>query len=103
MEYLTEVSAAGILAVIVLKTVFDFLKSREDADPDCEDAGARLASLDSSMAQIAASTAAVAELCSKVDSGGLPLIYRDAQSTQRLTTTLESLGRSVERLSDKVV
>ena len=102
MEYLTEVSAAGILAVIVLKTVFDFLKAREADDPDCEDSGVRLTKLDASMAQIAASTAAVAELCSKVDSGGLPLIYRDAQATHRLTSTLETLNRSVERLSDKV-
>lgn len=105
-EILTQVGVGGILAMLILKEVFGFLKSR-DSDgltngDGCEDARAQLDRVGEQTKALVDSTTAMVTLVSATDPTGLPLIYRDSQAMNRLNTTLEALQRSIERLGDRV-
>lgn len=106
-ELLTQVGVGGILAVMVIREVLNFLSKRESAaspslEEPCDEARTELAEIGDRTEALVASTQQIATLVSATDPTGLPLIYRDSQAMSRLNTTLEALQRSIERLGDRV-
>tara|TARA_R110000824_G_scaffold86623_2_gene214221 strand:- start:7144 stop:7491 length:348 start_codon:yes stop_codon:yes gene_type:complete len=107
----TQVGVGGILAVMVIREVLNFLKTRPEAglgglpapgEDGCDEARAELDQIGERTEALVASTTQIAALVSATDPAGLPLIYRDSQAMTRLNTTLEALQRSIERLGDRV-
>ena len=108
-EMLTQVGVGGILAVMVIREVLNFLKTRPGAsglpspgEDGCDDAREALDNIGDRTEALVASTQQIATLVGATDPTGLPLIYRDSQAMGRLNTTLEALQRSIERLGDRI-
>lgn len=104
MEAFGDIGIGVVAAVLILREVFSYLKSRDKlsaldtGDGECEDAAAKLASIEDKMNSLATSTASMVSVMEKCDAAGLPLVYRDGSLTQAIQT----LGTSIERLSSKV-
>jgi len=101
LDSLGDVGIVGVCVLLILREVFAFLKTRELAsDPgvECEDATAKIASIEESMATLAASTSSIQTLIQKTDADGLPLVF----TPRSLTAAIEGLGRSVDRLEQKL-
>lgn len=94
-------SAGGILLLLVIREFLSHMskaKAEEQQKASGGDDDSKLQSIDDQMKQIATSTGAICMLVEKVDGSGLPLIYRD----QRLPDVVDGLGKSIEKLGDKV-
>mgnify|MGYP003652206844 CR=1 FL=1 len=101
-------SATGILVVMVLKVVFDYVKSRDEASARAERAGngddcardieEQLKLLRETQARTALNCEKMAEVLSAKDSEGLPLVY----TPRSLGKSIESLSQSISKLSDHV-
>jgi len=103
------VSAAGILLVLIVREFLQYIAKRDTAassdDMDCDEAIGKLNKIDdkvddlqSGVADLRGSTVQMAAILAKTDPDGLPLCY----TPRSLTASLDSLGKSIERLSDKV-
>ena len=107
LDSLGDVGIVGVCVLLILREVFAFLKSREESETpavDCEEAltklpcSNRLAPIEDSMAKIAASSASIQAVLEKTDADGLPLVY----TPRSLTSAIEGLGKSVDRLEQKL-
>lgn len=103
LDSLGDVGVVGVCVLLILREVFAYLKSRESAatptaDGECEDAVTRLATIEENMAALATSTTSLQTLMMKTDADGLPLVY----TPRSLTSAIEGLGRSVDRLEQKI-
>lgn len=101
-EAIGGLSAGGILLLLVIREFLNHMQKSKEAKggstDDCSDGMEKLQSIDDQMKQIATSTGAICMLVEKVDSSGLPLIYRD----QRLPDSVDGLNKSIEKLGDRV-
>jgi|TARA_A100001518_G_C1223626_1_gene69608 hypothetical protein len=94
-------SAGGILLLLVIREFLSHMSKSKEAEKQASSSGdddSKLQSIDDQMKQIATSTGAICMLVEKVDSSGLPLIYRD----QRLPDAVDGLNKSIEKLGDRV-
>ena len=95
-------SAGGILLLLVIREFLSHMSKSKEAEKQASsssgDDDSKLQSIDDQMKQIATSTGAICMLVEKVDSSGLPLIYRD----QRLPDAVDGLNKSIEKLGDRV-
>lgn len=102
-------SATGILVVMVLKVVLDYLQSRDEAESkadkgddrkseQCEDFDEQLKLIRAAQARTAANCEKMSEVLGAKDADGLPLVY----TPRSLTKSIEFLATSVTRLSDEV-
>jgi len=99
LEGVGDAGIVGVLVVLVLREVFSFLKSKEASmDGDCDDAMIKLSQIDDKVDDLQGATQAMSAILTRTDADGLPLAY----TPRSLTTTLDALGKSVERLGDKV-
>lgn len=114
LESLEGAGVVGIVALLIIKEVFNFVKAYakkneplaasaapsggSTTDADCDEALNRLTKMDERMASLASSTKRMCTVLEKSDSSGLPLIYRDGSLTQAVA----ALGVSIEKLTDKV-
>tara|TARA_R110000824_G_scaffold102100_1_gene242262 strand:+ start:8515 stop:8853 length:339 start_codon:yes stop_codon:yes gene_type:complete len=97
------VSAAGILLVLVVREFLQYIAKRDaaaspDDDAECDAAMTKLDQVGEKVDDLQTSTQAMAAILSRTDPDGLPLCY----TPRSLTTSLDSLAKSVERLGDKV-
>jgi len=99
-------SATGILIVLVLKVVLDYLKGRDASDQgdgsqkeDCvREIDEQLKMIREAQARTAANCERMAEVMAAKDVDGLPLVY----TPRSLGKSIESLSQSITRLSDQV-
>ena len=101
LDSLGDVGIVGVCVLLILREVFAFLKTRglnPDPNLECEDATVKIASIEESMATLAASTSSIQTLLQKTDADGLPLVF----TPRSLTSAIEGLGRSVDRLEQKL-
>lgn len=101
-------SATGILIVMVLKVVLDYLKSRDEANARAEKADSgddcareieeQLKMLRETQARTAANCEKMSEVLGAKDAEGLPLVY----TPRSLGKSIESLSQSISKLSDHV-
>ena len=100
-EAIGGLSAGGILLLLVIREFLNHMSKKQEATAkpdDCADGMDKLQSMEEQMRQIASSTGAICMLVEKVDSSGLPLVYRD----QKLPDAVDGLGKSIERLGNRV-
>ncbi len=101
-------SATGILVVMVLKVVLDYIKSRDEANARAEKADGgedcareieeQLKMLRETQARTAANCEKMSEVLGAKDAEGLPLVY----TPRSLGKSIESLSQSISKLSDHV-
>ena len=102
-------SATGILVVMVLKVVFDYLKSQDDSPPSALPASSvdaecareieeQVRIIREAQARTAAYCEKMSEVLSAKDAEGLPLVY----TPRSLGKSIESLSVSISKLSDHV-
>lgn len=96
LEYLGDAGIGIIAAVLIVREVMGYLKTREASagsasSADCDKA-------EETLTEIAKSTQAMSAILVKTDSDGLPLCY----TPRSLTTAIESLASGIDKLSDKV-
>lgn len=102
-------SATGILVVMVLKVVLDYLQSRDEAeskasngvDPkaeQCDELEQQLVLIREAQVRTAANCEKMSEVLGARDADGLPLVY----TPRSLTKSIEMLSTSVTKLSDHV-
>ncbi len=111
LESLGDAGIGIVAAVLIIREVMGYLKAREQTsaitadDGDCDEAIGKLNKIDdkvddlqSGVADLRGATIQMSTILSKTDPDGLPLCY----TPRSLTTSLDSLGKSIEKLSDKV-
>ena len=100
-------SATGILIVMVLKVVLDYLQSRDEAESkseaggkqdQCDEFEQQLVLIREAQARTAANCEKMSEVLGAKDADGLPLVY----TPRSLTKSIELLSTSVTKLSDHV-
>ena len=101
-------SATGILVVMVLKVVLDYIKSRDevnaraektDSGDDCaREIEEQLKMLRETQARTAANCEKMSEVLGAKDAEGLPLVY----TPRSLGKSIENLSQSISKLSDHV-
>ena len=95
MQDFGDIGVAGVLVMLVLREVFNFLKSNDSGDGETV---ARLDRMEEQTAAIASSTQQMAVLMLKTDDGGTPLVY----TPRSLTAAVDALAKNIDRLTDKV-
>lgn len=104
LEAMGDAGVVGVVALFILKEVFSFVKSYKKENPDsseCDDATAKLTSVETKLATLVTSTQSMAAVMEKCDASGLPLVYRDGSLTDAIKTlnsSITSLATKVERL-----
>ena len=103
LDSLGDMGIVGVCVLLILREVFAYLKTREQADVlvqsgDCDDVVSKILSMEESMVALAGSTSAIQTLIQKTDADGLPLVF----TPRSLTAAIEGLGRSVDRLEQKI-
>mgnify|MGYP003662589410 CR=1 FL=1 len=102
-------SATGILIVMVLKVVLDYVQSRDEADSkidkgddrkqeQCDELEQQLMLIREAQARTASNCEKMSEVLGAKDADGLPLVY----TPRSLTKSIEMLSTSVTKLSDHV-
>jgi len=102
LEVLGDAGIGIIAAVLIIREVFSFLKTREaaskDDDGDCDEALGKLKSIDTKLDDMSAATLQMSAILSRTDPDGLPLCY----TPRSLVSTLEKLAASVDRLGERI-
>ncbi len=90
-----DIGVAGVLVMLVLREVFNFLKSSDAGEAEVV---AKLDRMEEQSAAMAASTQQMAALMLKTDDTGTPLVY----TPRSLTSAIDTLAKNIDRLTDKV-
>lgn len=105
LDVLGDAGIGIIAAVLIIREVFSFLKTREareaankDDDGDCDEALGKLKSIDTKLDDMSAATLQMSAILSRTDPDGLPLCY----TPRSLVSTLEKLAASVDRLGERI-